>query len=40
MTRVKKVLRLAGTLAALWVVTGADWPMDDVLAILGGMPCC
>lgn len=40
MTRVKKIVRVFAALAALWTVAGADWPMDDVLAILGGMPCC
>lgn len=40
MTRAKKVSRLAGTLAGLWMVAGADWPVGVVLDILGGIRCC
>ncbi len=40
MTRVKKIVRFVGALAALWTVAGADWPMDDLMAILGGIRCC
>ncbi|HEX2294999.1 MAG TPA: hypothetical protein VHN37_06785 [Actinomycetota bacterium] len=40
MTRVKKIARLVFALSALWMVGGANWPADDVLELLGGMPCC
>ncbi len=40
MTRARKIARIAAVLTALWMVAGADWPVDDVLAIIGGMPCC
>jgi hypothetical protein len=40
MTRVRKIAGFAAPLAALWTVTGADWPVDDVIAFLGGIPCC
>ena len=40
MTRVRKVLRTVAVLTALWTVAGADWPVDEVLEILGGIPCC
>ncbi len=40
MTRVAKIIRFAAALTALWIVTGADWPMEDVMGIIGGMPCC
>lgn len=40
MTRIAKVLRFVAALTALWMVTGAEWPMDEIEAILGGMPCC
>lgn len=40
MTRVKKIARLVAALAALWTVAGADWPVDEVMEIIGGIPCC
>ena len=40
MTRVAKIIRFVAALTAFWLVTGADWPMEDVLDILGGIPCC
>jgi hypothetical protein len=40
MTRAKKLVRLVAALAALWTVAGATWPADDVIAFLGGIPCC
>ena len=40
MTRVAKIVRFVAALTALWMITGADWPMDDVMEILGGIPCC
>lgn len=40
MTRAKKIVRFVGALAALWVVAGAGWPMDEVMGLLGGIPCC
>jgi hypothetical protein len=40
MTRVKKIARFVAALTALWTVAGADWPMDEVFQLLGGMPCC
>jgi hypothetical protein len=40
MTRAKKIARFVAMLTALWTVAGADWPLDDVVAFIGGMPCC
>ena len=40
MTRVKQILRFVAALTALWIVAGADFPVDDVMDIIGGMPCC
>lgn len=40
MTRAKKIFRSVAALAAVWMVAGAGWPMDDVFGILGGIPCC
>lgn len=40
MTRVNKILRFVAVLTALWMVAGAEFPMDTVSALLGGMPCC
>ena len=40
MTRVAKIVRFVAALTALWMVTGADWPVDEVMAFLGGIPCC
>lgn len=40
MTRVKKLARFAAVLTALWTVAGASWPVEDVMGILGGIPCC
>ncbi len=40
MTRAKKVVRFTAVLTALWTVTGASWPLDDVVAFLGGVRCC
>lgn len=38
MTRVKNIARLAGVLGALWTVAAAC--LEDVLGLLGGIPCC
>ena len=40
MTRVQKLLRLVAVLTALWTVAGAEWPVDYVLEVIGGIPCC
>lgn len=40
MTRAKNIVRFVSALATLWMVAAAEWPVDDVLGILGGMPCC
>lgn len=40
MTRVKKIARLAAALAAVWTVAGAGWPLDDLIAFVGGIRCC
>ncbi len=40
MTRFGKTLRFAAVLATVWTLGGADWPMDEVMAIIGGLPCC
>lgn len=40
MTRAKKIVRLVAVLTALWATAAASWPVDDVMGILGGIPCC
>lgn len=40
MTRVRKVFRFAAALTALWMVAGAEWPVDYILEVVGGIPCC
>lgn len=40
MKRVRNYLRIAAVTAAVWAVAGADWPMDEIEAIIGGLPCC
>ncbi|HEV2755324.1 MAG TPA: hypothetical protein VG318_06060 [Actinomycetota bacterium] len=40
MTRVRKVLRFVAVVAAFSTAGGAGWPMDDIEAIIGGLPCC
>lgn len=40
MTRGTKLVRFVAALTALWMVAGADWPVDDVIDFIGGMPCC
>lgn len=40
MTRVGKVLRIVAILATIRAVAGAEWPMDDIEAFIGGLPCC
>jgi hypothetical protein len=40
MTRVKNIARLVAALAAFWTVAGANWPLDDVIAFVGGIRCC
>jgi hypothetical protein len=40
MTRLGKFLRFTAVLVAVWTIGGADWPIDDVMGIIGGLPCC
>jgi hypothetical protein len=40
MTRAKRIFRFVAALTALWTVAGASWPIEDLIAFLGGMPCC
>lgn len=40
MTRVTRIARVVAMLTTMWLVAGAQWPMDFVMDILGGMPCC
>jgi hypothetical protein len=40
MTRVQKIARLVAALAALWTVAAADWPVDGLIAFVGGIRCC
>ncbi len=40
MNRAAKILRITAVLVAVWLVGGADWPVDDVLGILGDAGCC
>ena len=40
MTRAQNVVRFVAVLTALWTVAGANWPLEDVAAFLGGIRCC
>ena len=40
MTRVKNIGRFVGTIAALWTVAGANWPMETMMELLGRVRCC
>lgn len=40
MTRVKKIVRFVAVLTALSTVAGAQFPLDEVMAFIGGVRCC
>ncbi len=40
MKRAMTILRFAAVIAAVWVTGAADWPMSDVLGLLGDAGCC
>ncbi len=40
MKRAITFLRFSAVIAAVWLTGAADWPVDDVLKLLGGGNCC
>ncbi|HEX2195396.1 MAG TPA: hypothetical protein VHJ76_00600 [Actinomycetota bacterium] len=40
MKRAITVLRFAAVLATVWLTGGAEWPMSEVLGLLGSGGCC
>ena len=40
MGRVRRIVRVAAVLATFVAVVGAEWPMDEIETIIGGLPCC
>lgn len=40
MTRATKVFRFVTALTALWIVAGAEWPMETIMELLGRVRCC
>jgi hypothetical protein len=40
MQRAARFLRFAAVGTAVWLVGGADWPVNVVLRILGDAGCC
>lgn len=40
MNRAAMIFRFTAVLAAVWLVGGAEWPMDDIVGILGDAGCC
>ena len=40
MKRTMRIARFAAIVAAVWLTGAAEWPVNDVLALLGDAPCC
>ncbi len=40
MKRALTTLRFAAVLATVWLAGAADWPVNDVLGLLGSGGCC
>ena len=40
MKRTMRIARFAAVVASVWLVGAADWPLSDILGLLGDAPCC
>ena len=40
MKRTTRILRFAAIVTAAWLIGAAEWPLTEVLAILGDAGCC
>lgn len=40
MKRAMTILRFAAVFAVVWVTGAAEWPVSDVLGLLGDVGCC
>ncbi len=40
MKRRIRILQFAATVAAVWLTGAAEWPLSDVLGLLGDAGCC